>query len=161
MIRHIVAIDDKRGLAKHGAMPPWHLKQDEKYFMEQTLKYGGQVLMGKKTFIEALHNHPLKDRTNYVVTHDPTPIEGAVVITDLPKFMREWPAEKDLWVIGGAEIFAQTLGQTGELYVTEVEGDFDCDRFYPEYKPSFELVSKSEPITEHGITYTFCVYRSA
>jgi dihydrofolate reductase len=158
MIRHIVALDQKHGMAKDGAMPPWHLRQDEAYFTEQTLRDGANVLMGKKTYIEALKYHPLKDRIDYIVTRDPTPIPGAEVINDLATFMADWPKDKVLWVIGGSEIFAQTLDIANELYITEIEGDFGCDRFYPDYLGQFTLVSRSTPVTEHDIRYTFCIY---
>lgn len=158
MIRHIVALDEKRGMAKNGAMPPWHLQQDEAYFTEQTLSEGGQVLMGKKTFIEALKYRPLKNRDNYVVTRDPAPIEGVTVVNDLQQFVADWPQNKALWIIGGSEIFAQTLDRADELYVTEIQGDFECDRFYPPYLDEFQLRHRGEPIQEHGITYTFCIY---
>jgi len=158
MIRHIVALDSKRGMAKDGGMPPWHLRQDEAYFTEKTLSYGGQVLMGKKTFIEALKEHPLSNRTNFVVTRNPAPIPGVTVVNDLLGFIAAWPESQDLWIIGGSEIFAQTLQQTDELYITEIEGEFDCDRFYPEYLEQFKLISRGDELEEHGIRYRFCVY---
>ena len=49
MIRHMVAIDSNRGIAKDG-LQPWKLLTDEQYFREQTKHYGGIVLMGRKTF---------------------------------------------------------------------------------------------------------------
>jgi len=115
--------------------------------------------MGKKTFIEALHNHPLKDRQNYVVTRDPSPVPGAIVINDLSGFINDWPADRVLWIIGGSEIFAQTIKQANELYITEIDGDFGCDKFYPEYRDEFELVNDGEPQTENGITYRFRIYQ--
>ena len=139
-------------------MPPWHLKQDEAFFTEQTLKDGGQVLMGKRTFIEALRYRPLINRTNYVVTRDKSPVVGVTIINDLAQFIAAWPKDEVLWVIGGAEIFAQTLDIADELYVTEIEGDFDCDRFYPEYKQTFKLKSAGDFLEEHGVRYRFCVY---
>jgi dihydrofolate reductase len=154
----MVAVDNQRGVAKNGDMPPWHLKKDEAYFTEQTLSRGGQVLMGKKTFVEALRNKPLKDRTNYVVTRDPSPIAGVQVVNSLEHFIQQWPKDKDLWVIGGSEIFVQTMDYVDELYVTEIEADFACDRFYPPYKDDFTLVSDSGPQSENGLTYYFRVY---
>lgn len=159
MIRHIVAFDQMRGMAKNGAMPPWKLPEDEAYFTEQTLKHGAIVLMGRKTFSEALKNRPLKNRTNYVVTRDASPIPGATVVNDLKAFTQNWPHDKDLWIIGGAEIFAQTLDAADELYITKVEGEFDCDRFYPLYEDRFEVVNQSERKQQNGVGFTFCVYR--
>ena len=159
MIRHIVALDAKRGIAKDNAMPPWKIPGDEAYFTRQTLSSGGVVLMGKKTFIEALKEHPLKGRTNYVVTRGSASIPNVNVVSDLIRFIRAWPSDETLWIIGGAEIFAQTLEYADELYVTEIDGDFDCDRFYPSYQDTFELLSESEPQLEDELTYIFRIYR--
>jgi dihydrofolate reductase len=159
VIRHIVALDSQRGMAKDGAMPPWKLRGDETYFTEKTQTYGGNVLMGKKTFIEALKNNPLKNRTNYVVTHDVSPIADTIIVNDLQRFLNDWPIDKDLWIIGGAEIFAQTMDFADELYVTEIDGDFGCDRSYPDYKQDFELLKASEVQTEHNVSYRFCIYK--
>ena len=159
MIRHIVALDSERGMAKGGAMPPWKLSKDEQYFTDETLKYGGNVLMGRKTFVEALQNKPLAGRSNYVVTRDPSAIPGVTVVNDLASFMADWPLEKDLWVIGGSEVFVETMHDAHELYITEIDGMYGCDKFYPAYKSSSELLHVSPPQLENGISYQFCVYR--
>lgn len=158
MIRHIVAIDQARGMAKNGAMPSWKLKEDEAYFTAQTLSHGAIVLMGRRTFTEALHNHPLAGRTNYVLTRQPEPLQDATLVPDLAAFRRDWPEGRDLWIIGGSEIFAQTMDWADELYITEIAGDFGCDRFYPEYHEGFVLQSDSDPHVEHGVTFSFKVY---
>jgi dihydrofolate reductase len=154
MIRHIVAFDQKQGIAKSG-IQPWYIPDDEALFQAETKKYGGKVLMGARTF-DAIR-HPLRERENFVLTHDSTPIPGAVVVNDLQAFLAEF--QGDLWVIGGAEVFAQTLDITDELYLTKIEADFRCDRFYPDYAQGFELASQSEPKAENGFHYRYEIYR--
>jgi dihydrofolate reductase len=152
MIRFIVAVDEKLGMAKNGRQP-WHLPTDEQYFLQQTQKYGGVVLMGRTTY--DVIGHPLKERRNIVLSRSLKYIEGVEVEKDLQNALRVAP---DIWVIGGAGIFAQSLQYADELYVTRIEADFECDQFFPEFEDQFDLTSKSTPHHENGVTFTFCAY---
>ena len=152
MIRFIVAVDQNLGMAKNGRQP-WHLPTDEQYFLQQTQKYGGVVVMGRTTY-EAI-GHPLKERRNIVLSRTERHIEGVENATDLQQALR---TADDIWVIGGAAIFAQTLQFADELYVTRIEADFECDQFFPKFEQNFDLASKSLPYHENGVTFTFCVY---
>lgn len=155
MIRAIAAIDRELGIGKDGSIP-WKLPIDERYFTNMTKKFGGNVLTGWRTYSLTYHG-PLKDRTNYIVTRGTDPIPGAVVVNDLDAFIGDF--KEDLWIAGGADIFKQTLDKIDELYLTHIDGVFDCDRLFPPYEEAFELVSQSEPITENGLRFTFCVYK--
>lgn len=153
MIRQIVAIDAKHGIAKAGVQP-WKLPGDEQYFSEKTKLYGGLVLMGRKTF--EVIGRPLPERQNFVVTRNTalqTP--GVQIVHDVSAFL---DAYDDVWVIGGAELYEATLAVCDELYVTEIEADYDCDTFYPAFLGAFELSSKSPVATENGTNYRYCVY---
>lgn len=158
MIRLIAAIDRKRGIAKNGAMP-WKIPEDEKYFTDQTKTYGGHVLTGGETFRQAYHGRPLAGRTNYVLTRRDEPIPGAIVVHDLDKLLSEF-RDKDLWVAGGSEVFREVMdaGKADELYLTHIEGDFDCDRFFPEYEPGFKLAEQSEACEQNGHKFTYARY---
>jgi dihydrofolate reductase len=153
MIRHIVAFDTKQGIAK-GGIQPWYIPDDEAFFQAETKKYGGKVLMGARTYVAI--KHPLRERENFVLTHDATPIPGAVVVNDLRKFLAEF--QGDLWIIGGAEVFAQTLDVADELYITKIEADFRCDRIYPEYESKFGLSKQGAPKIQNGFRYQYEVY---
>lgn len=153
MIRQIVAIDEKRGLANDKGIP-WDLPSDKAYFREQTEH--GTVLMGYRTYEE--FEQPLPNRRNLVAARPGSDIrEGFELVEDAENFLKS--AKEDIWVIGGAGLFAATIDLADELYLTHLEGDFDCTKFFPEYKQDFELKSKSEPITENGIIFYYAVYR--
>jgi len=156
MIRAIVATDSKRGIADdHGI--PWQGKvpSDAAWFREKTMT-GGLILMGYGTYTE--FSSPLHGRENFVATHRPEPLrDGFSKVADARKFLQE--TTEDVWNIGGAALFTETLDLNDELYITKLQGDFDCTKFFPEYEQLFELASESEPITENGITFTFCIYR--
>ena len=157
MNRLIVALDRSLGMAKNGGMP-WNIPEDEAFFSEQTKTYGANVLSGGATFREAYKSKPLKERQNYIATHSADPIESATVVNDLNNFLREF--KQDLWVAGGAAIFQEVMaaGQADELYITHIDADFGCDRFFPEFQAGFKLVSESEPGEQNGFRFKYCVY---
>lgn len=155
MIRAIAALDTSRGIADdHGI--PWQgkLPTDVKYFRDKTLS-GGAVLMGYGTYTE--FSKPLGGRENFVATHKPGALrEGFTAVHDARAFLK---ITEDVWIIGGAALFAETLDLNDELYLTKLQADFDCTKFFPPYEEMFELVNESELITESGITFTFCIYK--
>ena len=156
MIRLIAAIDQKRGIGKKGLIP-WKIPEDEQYFTDQTKTFGGNVLTGGVTFRRTYHG-PLAGRQNYILTHDPAPIEGATTVNDLDKFLKEF--KDDLWIAGGEGVFRAVMqaGQADELYLTHIDADFDCDRFFPEYEDAFKLVDKSEPREQNGLHFYYARY---
>lgn len=156
MIRLIAAIDRKRGVAKQG-FQPWYIPEDSRYFVEQTKSYGGSVLIGSTTY--KMLTGPLKDRNNYVLTRDKTPIEGVELVHDLGKFLDEWQT-KDLWIIGGANVFTQVMepNQADEIYLTKIEADFGCNQFFPNFDEEFRLKEQSPLHEQNGFIFTFTKY---
>jgi len=156
MIRLIAAIDRKKGIAK-GGLQPWHIPEDEQYFTEQTKQYGGTVLVGGTTF--RTFREPLSGRRNYVLTRDKTPLAGAEIVDDLDKFLKDFQ-DKDLWVVGGANVYAQVLqaGRADELYLTHIQADFGCNQFFPEYESAFQLAEQSDLHEQNGFIFSFARY---
>jgi dihydrofolate reductase len=156
MIRAIVAVDDERGMANDQGIP-WQgrVPTDAAYFRDSVAS-GGVILMGHGTYDEL--SKPLAGGQNYVATRRAEPLrEGFIAVADARAFLEQ--TGEDVWNIGGAALFAATLDLNDELYVTKLQGTFDCTKFFPPYEDMFELADESPPITEDGITYTFCVYR--
>jgi dihydrofolate reductase len=156
MIRLIVAVDRKRGLAKNG-FQPWYIPADESFFTQQTKLYGGNVLVGSTTF--KTFKGPLVDRHNYVLTHNREPIAGVELVSDLMKFLRDF-REQDLWIVGGANVFAQVMEArlADELYITNIEADFGCNQFFPEYEKQLSVVEKGELREQNGFIFSFNKY---
>jgi len=148
----IAAVDNKRGIAnEHGI--PWNLPSDVAYFREKTK--GARVVMGFGVYKEL--QAPLPDRENYVLTRDTGALrDGFLPVTDLSAFLEA--ATEDLWVIGGAVTYELALPYADELYLTELEQDFHCTKFFPEFAGAFELLQESEPQIENGITFRYRVY---
>lgn len=159
MIRLIAAIDRQRGLAKQG-FQPWYIPEDEQRFTELTKQYNGHVLVGGTTF-RTFHG-PLADRDNYVLTRDKTPIEGVELVHDLKKFLAEFK-NRDLWVIGGANVFTEVmeLGRADELHLTHIDADFSCNQFFPEYAADFKLQQRTDKREQNGFNYTYAWYTRA
>lgn len=159
MIRLIVALDRKRGIAKRGYMP-WNIPDDEAYFTQNTKLFGGNVLTGGVTFRESYQGKPLAGRQNFILSHDRTPIEGVSLVHDLPVFLEEFK-DKELWIAGGANVFQQAidLGKADELYLTHIDADFGCDQFFPQYENDFELTDKQAEKEQNGFHFTYAIYR--
>ena len=157
MIRLIAAIDRRRGIAKQG-IQPWHIPDDEKYFDDNTKRYGAKVLIGAVTYKTLLH--PLIERQNYLLTRDKTPIEGVELVHDLDKFLKDYQ-DNDLWVVGGANVFSQVIeaNKADELYITHIEADFGCNQYFPEYADKFDLAEQSDLHEQNGFIYRYAIYK--
>lgn len=156
MIRLIVAYDRQQGIAKQG-FQPWKIPEDETYFSEMTKSLGGTILIGSTTF-KTLKG-PLSGRKNYVLTTDNTEIEGVELVHDLSKFLKDF-TDKDLWVVGGANVYGQVLelGLADELYITKIEADFGCNQFFPAFGDAFKLIKQSDLHEQNGFIFKYEIY---
>jgi dihydrofolate reductase len=157
VLRLIAAVDEALGVANdHGI--PWQGKipKDAHYFREQTTN--GVILMGYGTYKE--FDKPLHDRVNYVVSRPDTGElrPGFVGVPDAANFLRE--NESDLvWVVGGAALFAATIASADQLFLTRVDRNFHCTKFFPTFSDAFELASDDGPYVESGISFHFEIWR--
>lgn len=157
MIRLIAAIDEKRGLSTDTGIP-WRLPGDVAHFRQLTVN--GTVLMGRSTYDEFAA--PMADRKNVVLTRSPDGIRaGFQAVENLDSFLASQRASEKLWVIGGAAVYAQTIGHAEQLYLTRVAGDFDCTKFFPPFEADFDLVDRDEGHRENSIAYRFETWRRA
>ncbi len=155
MIRLIAAIDDERGLSTEAGIP-WQLPGDVAHFRQCTV--GGTVLMGRATYDEFAV--PMPDRQNYVLTRSPDPLRaGFEAVHDLDTFLADHSGPHDLWVIGGAAVYTQTIDRAEELSLTRVAGDFGCTKFFPAFEADFDLADRGEAERENSIAYRFETWR--
>jgi dihydrofolate reductase len=132
MIRMIAALDDQRGIATDDGIP-WTLPEDSKHFRDETTS--GLILMGWVTYTEFAT--PLHDRDNYVLSRSTEPLrDGFLPMASLDELRARHP-DDDVWVIGGAAVYARTIDQTEELVLTQVLGNFHCTKFFPPYAQEF------------------------
>jgi dihydrofolate reductase len=140
-MKAIVAMTPNRVIGKDNQIP-WHLPGEQKWFKQITM--GHIILMGRKTF-ESI-GRPLPGRRNLVVTRS-REIQGVEIVCDLEKFDPSFYEinGKDLFVIGGAEIYRALLPKCDTIYVTMLKQEFSGDTYFPAFETSFEL---SEVIRE-------------
>jgi len=131
----IAAMARNRVIGRGGTIP-WHISDELRWFKRTTT--GHTVLMGRKTF--ASLGRPLPNRRNLVVTHGPE-IEGVTVIRDLATFDPAAFAapETDVFVIGGAQIYAQLIPRCNELLLTVVPNEVEGDAYFPAFEPLFDF----------------------
>ena len=132
MITIVAAIGHNNALGKDNQLL-WRLPKDLKHFKDITEDH--PVVMGRKTF-ESI-GKALPNRTNIVVSRrDNWFQEGILIVSTLKealKFAKK--IDEDVFVIGGGEIYKQTMDIADRLVITQVDGDFDADTFFPEIDP--------------------------
>lgn len=114
---------------------PWHLPDDMKWFRESTR--GKTLLMGRKTY--ASIGRPLPHRRTWVLSRSSEPIAGVEVMASYTEVIAalEKTENAELWICGGAQIYAQTLPWWDELLLTHVKRVVSGDAFFPAFKGRF------------------------
>lgn len=128
MISIIVAVAANGVIGDNNSLL-WHISEDLRNFKRITS--GHPVVMGRKTF-ESL-GRPLPNRTNVVVSRTVTEIEGCRVAASLNEAIAMFPEDEEVFIIGGAQIYAQALDAADKLYLTRVEHDYEGDTSFPEW----------------------------
>lgn len=148
----MVAVSKNGVIGKDNALP-WYYKRDLQYFKEVT--YGHTVLMGRKTFDSIVKKlgSPLPGRKNVVVTNNPQfSYPDVEVVLDLNAYVKKHQdTEEEIFVIGGAQIFQETLSSCKRLYITHIDKEYDGDVFFPKMDLSEYKVIKKE--TEDVLTF--------
>ncbi|GHT62239.1 dihydrofolate reductase [Bacteroidia bacterium] len=129
IISMIAAIGRNSEIGKSGDLL-CHLPADLKHFKE--ISSGHTVIMGRKTF-ESLPKGPLPNRRNIVISRNAgLKIEGAEVYPSLDYAFIKLIDENEVFIIGGAQIYEQTLPVADKLYLTKIHADFpEADAFFP------------------------------
>lgn len=140
----IVAMDENRLIGNKNALP-WHFREDLRFFKRTT--DGHTVAMGRKTF-ESIRDSlggPLPNRTNVVFSKTIGTLEGASVVHDVEAYLKDAATrDEEIFVIGGAKIYALALPYAKRLYITHVEGEYEGDTTFPEIDFSkFEKVDET------------------
>ncbi|WP_119154671.1 dihydrofolate reductase [Caldimonas tepidiphila] len=140
----------------------WHLPEDMKHFRRVTL--GCPVIMGRRTW-DSLPDafRPLPRRRNIVVTRNPQwQAPGAEAAHSIEAALALVAQEPRVFVIGGAQLYAEALPRADELVLTELDRDFDGDAAFPAWpREAFDEVSREvrEAEAPHGFGYAFVTYR--
>lgn len=159
IVSMVVAISENNGIGKNNQLL-WHLPADLKHFKEITT--GHTIIMGRKTY-ESI-GKALPNRRNIVVTRNTgLTLPGVEVKHSLPEALSSCAEEKEVFIIGGAEIFNQSLAHTNKIYLTRVHQNFAADTFFPDIDPTKweeSQIESHEPDEKNAIGYTFSVLES-
>ena len=135
---------------------PWHISADLKNFKNITL--GNPIIMGRKTYDSI--GKPLKDRDNIVISRDNSlKIDGVEVVDSLEKAIFMTAEAPETFIIGGQQIYQIALPIATHMYVTNVEGNFEGDAYFPDYnQQEWREVDREDLITEDNLKFSFLKY---
>ena len=154
----IVALASNRAIGINNTLP-WRIPADLQHFKKLTM--GHHMIMGRKTF-ESI-GKPLPGRTTVVVSRDRNlKIDGCIVAHSLPEAIASCASDPQIFIVGGADIYAQALGLADTLYLTEIQQEIAGDAWFPEFDRSeWQEVSreKHRQETPQPLEYHFATYR--
>ncbi len=150
----IAAAAENNALGKDNQMI-WHLPDDFKRFKQLTT--GHYIILGRKTF-ESFPK-PLPNRTHVIITRQKNyKAEGCIIVNSVPEALKTVPENETIFIIGGAEIYNQTIAIADKIELTRVHTSIDADAFFPEINPEkWQLIEEDfHPKDEkHAFDFTF------
>ena len=163
---HLILARASNGVIGKDNTLPWHLPEDLAHFKRTTL--GSPVIMGRKTWDSLPPKfRPLPGRANVVVTRQAQwQASGALRAASVAEALQlcanltasNGGAVNDVWVIGGAQIYAQALPLASTAVVTEIDQAFEGDAFAPTFGPDWAETARVRHIAANGLPYSFVTY---
>lgn len=139
MITMIAAAAENNALGKDGNIP-WHLPDDFKHFKQLTT--GHHIIMGRKTWES--FPRPLPNRTHIVITRDLNyKAENAIVVHSLEDALAYSKDEKQVFIIGGGEIYTLGMDYATHIELTRVHNEYEADAFFPTIDTNIWKLTKS------------------
>ncbi len=137
MISIIVAVSENNVIGKDNTLI-WHLPADMKFFKEKT--NGHCIITGRKNYESIPEKfRPLPNRTNIVITRQKEyAAPGAIVVNSIEEAIEKAKetGDAEIFIIGGGEIFKQSLKYTDRVYLTKIHHSFEGDAFFPDLNPA-------------------------
>ena len=155
---HLIYARARNGVIGRENTLPWHLPEDLAHFKRLTL--GCPVIMGRKTWDSLPPKfRPLPGRSNIVITrqtdwHSP----GAIPAHSLEAALSLCAQAEHVWVIGGAQIYAQALPLATTVELTEIDADFDGDAYAPDLAANWREHQRESHTAANGLSYSFVRY---
>ena len=145
----IVAMDRRRLIGREGDLP-WRFPEDLKHFKRETLDHA--IVMGRKIF-ESI-GRPLPRRKNLVVSRRGLEApEGVEVFASLEAALeRAYELDERPFVIGGGMLYEAALPRATELVITEIDGEYEGDAYFPAIPATFAEIERREGETQ-GLTF--------
>lgn len=157
----IAAMSENRVIGRGGDLP-WRLPDEMKHFMKVTT--GHTVVMGRKTF-ESIGCKPLPNRRNIVLTRrEDYHADGVEVVSDLKQALSRVPADEEVFICGGEQVYREAMPMADRLYLTVVHTQLQGDAHFPAFDPDrWRLVEQArhEADDRHAYAFTFLTYERA
>ena len=166
----IVAMARNRTIGINNTLP-WRIPEDLRRFKALTM--GHHIIMGRKTYDSI--GRPLPGRTTVVVTRNrelkiaawpqpqgSVPPTGCIVAHSLGEAIDACSGDPEIFVVGGAELYAQALPLAETLYITEIQQDFGGDAHFPEFDRATWQEAKREQrsqVEPQPLEYHFVIYQ--
>jgi dihydrofolate reductase len=156
----VVAAVARGGVIGRDNAIPWRIPEDMARFRELTM--GHPVVMGRRTW-DSLPDRfrPLPGRRNVVVSRSPDwHADGAERAGSLHEALRLVDGASEVFVIGGAQLYAAALPLADELLLTEIDADIEGDTSFPPFdRTAYEEVSREPRVSETGLSFSFVTLR--
>jgi dihydrofolate reductase len=155
----LVAAVAREGVIGRDNAIPWQLPEDARRFRALTM--GHPVVMGRRTWDSLPERfRPLPGRRNVVVTRNAAwRAEGAERAESLEDALRLLAGAPQVFVIGGAELYAEALPRADELVVTEIDAEVEGDVYFPTWdRAAFREESREEHVSDDGVAFAFVTY---
>lgn len=147
----IIAAVSNNGVIGVDNKLPWDLPEDLKRFKELTT--GNVVIMGRKTY-ESI-GKPLPNRINIVITRNKDFfVPDAIVTNSLESALLKAGGDKDIFIIGGGEIYKQSMGFADKLYITEVDMEVEGDTKFPTISDQWSVTEENKFNGGWYVTYS-------
>ena len=156
----IAAVDSKNGIGLNGVMPWGHIKEDMQFFRRTTTGY--PVIMGRVTF-ESLGSKPLPKRKNIVISssiNNEIKYDNLSFDNSFEDVLSKLLLEKynQIFIIGGESIYKKALDYADRVYLTHINKDYNCDRFFPEIDRSLFNSNKLKSFIYNDINVDIVEY---
>ncbi len=157
---HVIFAKARNGVIGKDNALPWHLPEDMAHFKRTTM--GCPVIMGRRTWDSIpARFRPLPGRINVVVTRQQAWSEmGAKPSSSLREALSFCEQFADVWVIGGADLYAQTLPLANTAVVTEIDADFEGDAYAPQFGSHWLETTRESHTAANGLNFSFVTYRN-
>ena len=156
----IVAVDSNWAIGNKNELLI-RIPNDHKHFREETT--GKVVVLGRKTLETFPQGLPLKNRTNIILSTNPSyQVKDAIVVHSVEELLEELKkyADEDIYIIGGDSVYKQMLPYCDVAHITKIDHAYEADAHFPnlDEDPEWEITAESDEQTYFDIAYTFLKY---
>lgn len=143
----------KNGVIGYQNKIPWHLPDDLKHFKSITM--GKPIVMGRKTFNSI--GHALPGRRNIIISHQNIQPLNCEIYSSVDAALKQLQSEKEVIIIGGAQLFEQILPLASRIYLTQINAELLGDTFFPALNPKeWKLISEKSFLPDEKNRYAYC-----